>query len=30
MPDDRTPADTPVLHERRGPVAYVTTKETTT
>ncbi|MFJ3515000.1 enoyl-CoA hydratase [Streptomyces sp. NPDC090131] len=24
MPDDRTPDDTPVLHERRGPVAYVT------
>ncbi|MFF4265448.1 enoyl-CoA hydratase [Streptomyces virginiae] len=24
MPDDRTPDDPPVLHERRGPVAYVT------
>ncbi|MFG2992936.1 enoyl-CoA hydratase-related protein [Streptomyces sp. NPDC048257] len=24
MPDDRTPDDTPVLYERRGPVAYVT------
>ncbi|MER7823679.1 enoyl-CoA hydratase [Streptomyces sp. NPDC096097] len=24
MPDDRTPDDTPVLCERRGPVAYVT------
>ncbi|MFB6824348.1 enoyl-CoA hydratase-related protein [Streptomyces virginiae] len=24
MPDDRTPDDPPVLHERRGPVAHVT------